>query len=204
MAGAIDGARPAEGVRDLQINTRPIQATVLAVRAAHSIEQPPAEVYARGGDLIATHAATDDWPFRTQLQWTAVDLAEIGAALITITVSLQTDLLDTRPAIDLVTDSPMPCRIQRQPARGPRLVWRDDQQGAAAFAAAPYPSDLAETSLHASEGVGQLRFAPPFLEKGVIRRCRAGVVLLAGNGDADAAIEAGMNAFAELSVPLTA
>lgn len=138
---------------------------------------PPAETYVRGDDFVSTHPATESFPFRTQLVWSALPapLAAPEGVIVTLTISLQTDLLDTAPRLALVSS-----------VDGPMALVTDC-----------HPTDAAEASVSA----GRLVFAPPFLEKGVIRRFRAATVVSAEPHDA--LIEASLAWFADSPLPLT-
>ncbi|MGL4512573.1 MAG: hypothetical protein ACRCT8_05735 [Lacipirellulaceae bacterium] len=140
---------------------------------AEELIAPPSETYVRGDDYVSTHAATAAFPFRTQLYWSAEALG--GAVIVTLTVSLQTDLLDTAPRVSLVSSI----------------------DGPLAVVGACHPTDAAETT----SGPARLVFEPPFLEKGVIRRFRAAAVLT--NGQEEGLVADALARFAAAPLPLT-
>lgn len=157
---------------------------------------PPTEWHARGDEFLSTHPPTEAHPFRTELRWSAQTVGEAGV-VVTLTVSLQTQLLDTRPVVDLLT-----------PAGGSEAgfgqsAWRLNSPDPAQVVLAPHPSDAVEVSTQSDGDSTLLRLSPPFLEKGVIRRCRVAALFLpasAGPAQQNAAFEA----FAESPLPLTA
>lgn len=149
--------------------------------------------YSRGDDFVATHTPTRDFPFRTQLYWSAKSAASFDGFAVLLTVSLQTNKLDSQPTIELTLHAKDCVAV----LEGGATVSAAD-----GMALAPFPSDLPECKLSPGPDRTTLRFAPPFLEKGVIRRSR--FALLIGK----AAVEPGTlrDALAELAagpLPLT-
>lgn len=157
------------------------------------------EWYARGADHVSIHPPSDAFPFQTQLEWSATTLAGGGVAM-TLTVSLQTDLLDTRPRLFFDT-TPVGKGSAWEP--GCELVRVNEPGlGAAAFVC-PHPSDASDCQLSEAGGACRVEFSPPFLEKGVIRRGRLAALLLPGEPDGDA-VAAAVAEFANQPLPLTA
>lgn len=199
--GRIDLADPAAG-----IGGPAHEGALLGVRVADSAG-PGAleEVYTRGADLIATHAAADDWPFRTQLAWSVEPGTSPGVVLATLTLSLQTDLLDTRPKVDVVVSCASGWRCGAT-ADGRRCAWSHDADTSRFVLVAPHASDLTEAALMATPADCRVRLTPPMLEKGVIRRCRVAAVLVE-SAPVDAARTAAsetFEAFLRRPLPLTA
>lgn len=59
-----------------------------------------AESYVRGEDLVATYEPKTDWPYSTQIYWSAISAAiDAVSSSLAIHVSLQTHLLDTWPKL---------------------------------------------------------------------------------------------------------
>ncbi len=197
--GALIAAIPSTGVHglgDVKYAGHGLGATLLTVHTPAGPLPPAVESYVRGADHVTTHEPTDAFPFRTQLYWSGKPLAD-GAVATTLSVSLQTDLLDTRPELLLHTEiagatarhwNAGACRLQT-PA-GLTLV------------VTPHPSDAAECELEIAEGKCTLRVSPPFLEKGVIRRIRLAAIVLPGDAS-DKAIAAALADLANDPPPLT-
>lgn len=158
---------------------------------------PPSETYIRGSDYVSTHEAVEDFPFRTQLLWSA-ECLEAGGVQVTLTVSLQTDLLDTNPELKFTTD--LPAASQASAWQGEAV--RFDGGDTPSVLVTPHPSDAIECEPQIEGTTGSVWLSPPFLEKGVIRRCRVAAVWLPGELD-DAAIAATIEQFADTPLPLT-
>lgn len=154
----------------------------------------PSEAYLRGADAIASHPPTDVWPFTVHTQWSAAPLTAVAGVAITLQVSLHTALLDTAPRVTLLSS-----------ASGP-----DSQLAADAWRVRPsvavvvHPSDAPDVTAEVEpEGTHRFVLAPPFLEKGVIRRLR--VAALAFSEDATSErVEAATAEYANLPLALTA
>lgn len=193
LAGELDPSNPSTGLRELSLSSVQLTGCLLAAKPQAGVLAASAESYVRGADHVSTHPATSDFPFRTQLYWSGKSLSG-GAVAATLAVSLQTDLLDTEPQLDLVTTLA---------GASPAVV----KNGYATFAlptggvlvVTPYPSDAAECSLRREGDSLALRLAPPFLEKGVIRRVRVAAVVLPGAE----ALEAALADLADDPLPLT-
>lgn len=153
-----------------------------------------AESYVRGADHVSTHAPDNAFPFRTQLSWTGAPLGP-GSAVV-LTVSLQTDLLDTRPQLAFHTVA------AAESAEAAFGGFRAATIGGQTLLLVPHPADASETKpLRTEAGLG-LQLSPPFLEKGVIRRLRlAAIALPAGATEAD--VQHALAGFATLPLPLT-
>ncbi|QDT67418.1 hypothetical protein MalM25_03160 [Planctomycetes bacterium MalM25] len=173
----------------------PVEGTLLSVDTLRGPLPGASDAYTRGGDRVTTHAPSEAFPFQTQLLWSAAKVA--GGVAVTLTVSLQTDLLDSQPNLALVTQLPgvSPRR------RGPDAL-RFDLPKCATLLLTPHPSDTPECAAVLEGERGVLKLSPPFLEKGVIRRCRVAAIWLPADSD-DAAIEAALADFADQPLPLT-
>jgi hypothetical protein len=184
------------GLSDVAFHDTPLGATLLSVETPAGPLSPASESYVRGVDHVTTHTATDAFPFRTQLYWSAKPLAD-GAVAATLSVSLQTDLLDTRPDLSLHTSV----------AGATAQLWKEDVcrlevADSVTIIVTPHPSDAEECVLDTSDGACRLRVSPPFLEKGVIRRIRLAAIVLPGNAS-DEAIAAALADLADDPLPLT-
>ncbi|MEO0529215.1 MAG: hypothetical protein AAF266_01425 [Planctomycetota bacterium] len=195
LLGQMPIADPAAGISELRFSGVHMPGVLLRVAGAGQSLAASEDTYARGEDRVSTHPATDAFPFRTQLYWSARSLAAGGVA-ITLTVSLQTDLLDTSPELSLTT------RIDNATAKllgGD--VCRLDAEQSPSVVIAPHPSDMLEFNPTVRDGEVVLQFTPPFLEKGVIRRCRVAAILLPHDTD-DVSVAKAIEEFAALPLPL--
>lgn len=195
FSGAFAQGEPSHGLSGLAWKGHAIEGTLLSAFTPAGPLSAANDSYTRGVDRVSTHAASESFPFQTQLLWSVADVT--GGVAVTLTVSLQTDLLDTRPDLSLVTELPgvTPSRF------GPDAFRFDLPQGATLLVTL-HPSDAAECSATPDGERGVLKLAPPFLEKGVIRRCRVAAIWLPANDDA--AIETALAGFADQPLPLTA
>lgn len=195
LRGLLSCDAPATGLRELNLGGTAFAGSLLKVTAAGGELAVATENYVRGKDHVSTHLATDSFPFRTQLYWSAVSLSDGGVA-VTLTVSLQTDLLDTRPELSFTTLVEGATSEERgntaclKTAAGPCLVMT------------PHPTDAVECEVHSSGNEAIVRFVPPFLEKGVIRRLRVAVLVLPSD-TSEEAITGALAEFAAAPLPLT-
>ncbi len=120
LSGEVDTSRPHSGLSALAFDSDHRLGLLLGViphgqwlspsdtkggDEARSWPLPLAETYVRGNDLVATYRASDNSPFSSQLYWrtATLDGVEGVVASISLLVSLQTQLLDTRPQISVVS-----------------------------------------------------------------------------------------------------
>lgn len=200
----VDVAQPQLGVQELRLDSRSIDGQLLALAPSEAVATWPARVadaYVRGPDLVATYAggAFEDgtsWPYSPQVYWTILPPehgSEIVASLALV-VSIQTDLLDTHPRIDvrsnltaeevllicvsgdeMLVDS----HVEGVQAIDPRasayaIVWRFED-GTPSYAEIMPTTDfrqLAVERLSTGEFQSRWELFAEFLEKGVIRRAR--------------------------------
>lgn len=124
LRATIDPANPQRGLVAPAIHSRPIEGRLLSISraepasatganasqdsAASDWPLPLAETYVRGGDLVASYNASEEWPYAPQIYWSAGVLndSQGAAASIAILLSVQTHLLDTYPCIQIVTELP--------------------------------------------------------------------------------------------------
>ena len=65
---------------------------------------PPSDVYARGADFIATYADAPTPQCQTQLDWRLrEDLLDVASLAVELILSVQTDLLDAKPTVHLLS-----------------------------------------------------------------------------------------------------
>ena len=100
--GSINLARPEQGLTGLAAIDGKLLGIRPAIDGADTLQLEDA--YARGNDLVAHFKPTDSFPFRTEVYWrvepTDSSASELRLSLI---VSVQTDLLDTQPLLDIVS-----------------------------------------------------------------------------------------------------
>lgn len=202
LRGEIDLGRPQDGARissaaDGQIGwlwrrTNPAQQRGLD------------EAYVRGTDLVAAYAPISEFPFREEFYW-RIDHkpqpsgapAELGAL-----ISLQTQLLDTSPEVWVESS----WRGSQSIALSGSAVLHRLAGGLASVVETVDPSDLSglPSVVPAADGtIVRWSLCCPFLEKGVIRRARLGVLVMPQEDDARAA-HAWLQQFATRGVELTA
>lgn len=192
--------RFSDGLGDLCCDGQSLAARVFAASTPSGPLSESAESYVRGADHVTTHPATEGFPFRAQLEWTAEPLGQ-GTLAAVLTISLQTDLLDTRPELLFETTAD---GTATEAAGG---GWKIEVPGSPTLLLVPHPTDASETDRVQGDKVRGdatlgLRLASPFLEKGVIRRFRlAAIVLPKGSTEGD--MEAALESFRTLPQPLT-
>lgn len=171
--------------------------------------RPLVEAYVREADLIASYGATQKFPFATQVDWRLMQ-NEVDAVCVACIVSVQTDLLDTHPVMEvtcevsaeeallLSTDDlsakPIPATLPSLLPRqaGAQLVLLRLSGTRFTYAEAIDPSDYCGVELSRSDR-GRLRLTwqlfSHFLEKGVIRRGRLCSMLVPRDNDAQHAVQ---------------
>ena len=141
--------------------------------AADELSLP--ESYARVDDLVATYRRTASRPFRLQAYWRHVELAAGGAcgdvSAFDLEVSINTDLLDTRPTVDVVSTLG-PATVVRAADERMLLVRPVDADWS--YVEIAHPADDCATRIDARHGTTEVRrtLFGRFLEKGVIVRAR--------------------------------
>ena len=140
------------------------------------------EAYVRQNDLISEFAQTrlDQFSFQTYFRI----LPESTESLLGLEVwlSVQTDLLDSCPSMDLVSIVPNGFWTTQSLSSSPGgdAIWlassRDNRYTSLSVAALIHPLDAAQTmrveGASIAEDALQLRYFSHFMEKGVIRRAR--------------------------------
>jgi hypothetical protein len=211
LSAALDLARPAHG---LTIAGREAWGRFLAATLSEAegpLGQPPSAVqdaYVRGHDLVATYDETRARPFRVALYWRALEgQAAPGALLgVELIVSVQTSLLESRPALDVRSELAAD-ELFALDERG-ALVGHETTEGrplekaaaacslarlsdaATSYVQMLHPATVAESHVERRSG-GRLwldhrLFFPADLEKGVILRARLRGIFLPRPGDSDA------------------
>ncbi|MBX3415094.1 MAG: hypothetical protein KF708_20590 [Pirellulales bacterium] len=192
-------------------------------------ENPPlADVFVRGGDLVATYEQTEQRPARVQIYWRQIGPLDEERLTFDLIVSVQTSLLDSWPS--LMTHSSVPSRqvrrlaslaeprFDRLASETPVALLREGEADTAclefALPASPatyvemiHPSDFWRGSVTPSDG-GPLgvqcgwELFPQHLEKGVILRARLRGILYRAAPD-EAAIVEQHDEFLSEKLPLT-
>lgn len=195
LTAGLDPAHLCAGLSELRCGEALLADRVFAAKTPGGPLPHAIESYVRGADHVSTHPAADAFPFRTQLDWTAEELGN-GTSAAVLTVSLQTDLLDTRPEL-LFTTLPT-----GSPVEGPFAGWRFETPGTPTLLLVPHPTDAGETQRVQDDHAFGLRLASPFLEKGVIRRFRLAAIALAADATEED-VHAALEGFTALPLPLT-
>lgn len=202
LVGQVDVRRPAAGMHLLQFDSQPLVGSLLGTAwcspsAGEGLEAPLAEAYARGNDLVACYAPTHDWPYSSQIYWRLEESYAVAGALAgaMLMVSVETDLLDSHPRINVSTqlaaDEALFLELDDQHADARSLDARPPGEktlitrcgclllrlpdGKTSYAEMAHPSDFQELTVTGEQSkswqVSWQLFAH-FLEKGVIRRAR--------------------------------
>ncbi|MEN0109526.1 MAG: hypothetical protein AAF805_02270 [Planctomycetota bacterium] len=182
------------GLNRFVVGTTAATGRLLTVTAVDAPLPPPDETYVRGDDWVSTHPTTNEWPFRLQAYRGLRRLPSCRGFAMTLTLSLQTPLLETRPRLlvsSYIVDKPLGVRGDRAVAELDGFM----------LASTPHPTDASECeTVETPDGSAAHEFAPSFLEKGVIRRVRFALVAFPSDQAPDAAIDE----WSEAPLPLTA
>ncbi|HVU86675.1 MAG TPA: hypothetical protein VHD36_05110 [Pirellulales bacterium] len=180
LAAAIDLARPGLGLHALQWRGAPLASTqLLAVRflgALESEELVIADSFVRGPDLVVTYAQTPARPVRLQVYWRALEeeFAGQSAVGVDLQVSVQTNLLASRPALTMCSRTPCETPWSIEKARDHTVCFRCVLAGPT-YVEIVHPSDVEqeELSKECDAWVVSHELFASSLEKGVILRARA-------------------------------
>lgn len=195
LAGAVRPGQSDEGLGRLTWQGAEAHGRLFAASHPAGTLGAPVESYVRGADLVSVYPPSDRFPFRTTLAWSG--FAGSVATRVVLTVSLQTDLLDTQPELRLSTE------LGVTPRQGAGGVWEVDRGPKRTVAVAVHPTDARDASFDCEAASCTLRLTPPFLEKGVIRRFRVAAFFLGPDAD-PAQMKEAIAAFAAGPPPLTA
>jgi hypothetical protein len=189
LRGLVNFSRPQQGVFDLRFGDRAIDGQLLAVKWAAGAEDADnqsaawpaavADAYVRDGDLVATYGQMPDWPYAPQIYWRVESVSTLGATIPTLSllVSIQTDSLDTHPAIRVATRLRAVEVMEVGPAAehdAMARLWRLSEHDLSYLEVVPQSDfgDLAVGGDAAGHLTTEWRLFGEFLEKGVIRRAR--------------------------------
>ena len=236
LEAAVNIAVPSDGLGQLRVNGGALSGSVFGLALppdGQNVADNETEAYLRGDDLVATHSATQQWPFRAQVCWRAVH-ATLGLQTfggVDLIASVQTQLLDSQPELSVTTCLPasqllvlggadddlfdvvtpngqQPITLAPTDGAGCLLYRFAADSGAPTFSYAEmiHQGDAGPTTLQ-QEPTGSLslvrRIFSDRLEKGVILRTRLRGIFLEASGDAIAAL-AWYRAWLESELPLTA
>ncbi|MCG8584067.1 MAG: hypothetical protein MI757_05085, partial [Pirellulales bacterium] len=172
----------------------------------------PVDFYSRGRDLVATYRENAGQQRRLQVYWRALEAShtETQIAVLELVVSVQTDLLDSNPAMYVASRFPTgeivgECEVGSAENDQHFVLVRPATQPLSIMQAV-HPSDrIGDAELEADD-TGTVVRHPLFaeqLEKGVIRRARARVAILPRERDLQLALDC-FDAFAASEPVLTA
>lgn len=239
LQGQVDATNPQRGLHGLRLHGEPLEGHLLGVtRAAdgqsaaattqeHSWPSRLADAYVRGHDLVATYEPDADWPYAPQVYWSADTAGNASSAFasLRLLVSIQTELLDTHPLLDVASELPAdevlhfdvrgnePSDLQSVADGSPQTIdprgemcclLRRLPGGLSCAETMPASDFLRLTVRHEAGGVcrTQWRLFSEFLEKGVIHRARVGLVFLPRENDVQLAVES-CRSFKKRPLPLT-
>lgn len=199
LSAQLNVDQPADGLHNLVLGDDVrLDARLLGIATAGGVVAQPADTYVRGADFVSTQSGTNEFPFRTQAYWSAAALSD-GVVAATLTLSLQTNLLDTRPEIAVVSQFG-PTALA--PPRVSPTACVGSTSAGVTIAIVPHPTDAVDARGEVDGAEHRLWLRPPFLEKGVIRRFRIAALLFTGD-DTEAKLERAIGEFADLPAPLT-
>jgi len=108
VCGEVDLKQPERGLFNLRWRAQALadhEILGVALDANEAAAESLADGYQRGADLIATYAQTAHRPMRVQVYWRAAEAGALGVS-IDLQLSVQTNLLDSRPSLSTVTRLP--------------------------------------------------------------------------------------------------
>lgn len=208
---AVDGAGGSQGWRltcfldrETADDAKEDELATFAIRPVSAKTIPQlSESYIRGDDLVLAYAQQKPDPFGLSIQVTPIETSE-RMTIIQLTISLQTDLLDSHPLIELSaaaagkpvdapkspgTVGPCPLPGMAEPETYGTIILSSRDQ--------PAVEDLSD-----SESL-RVQLFGNFLEKGVIRKCRPWVVVWRGGPPTSIEIEAVYQRLCKTPLPLT-
>jgi hypothetical protein len=219
LAGQIDAAQPEQGLTGVSLDRRDLNATLFSIRREIATDAPArlpqnpwpatlADSYARGNDLVASYAASSDWPYAPEIYWSAETLGSLPSVIssLSLVISVQTHLLDTYPEIiitselaaaemfelsafvDGAKEIAIPLGRRQSPPSAANmccLLWRLRDENVSYIEIVPN-SDYRQLLIERrGDGIcrASWRLFADFLEKGVIRRARLHSVFLPREND---------------------
>jgi hypothetical protein len=197
LSGSVNSVHPEQGLHDLHFDGRELPGGLMSIARNVANDWPSTllETYIRDNDLVASYTAADDWPYSPQVYWTAGTLDSIEGVFgsLSLLVSVQTHLLDTRPVITATTlvdisDAPQLISVAgNNPQITPLAAAHAAVEGQTAcllyrlaeptlsyieiVPASDYQNVVVSNATTGARGAVWTLFAE-FMEKGVIRRAR--------------------------------
>ncbi|MEX0824949.1 MAG: hypothetical protein WD119_02220 [Pirellulaceae bacterium] len=161
------------------------------------------ESYVRGEDLVLTYAQQEKDSFGLSIQATPIECRE-RMTIIQLTISMQTDLLDSHPSIELLAAAAG--KAQSAPDRpaviGPRplsAVSGEEVYGTIILS----PRDQRAAVDSSDSDALRVRLFGNFLEKGVIRKSQPWIVIWRGAPPEASEIDAVYQRLCQTPLPLT-
>lgn len=239
LSGVVDVAHPDRGL-ELLVQGQVIASSALGIGrstqqhvAAPEVTRRPSdwplplsEVYVRDDDVVAAYHPSEDWPYAPQVYWRANPFRDIDSVQgsLALFVSLQTQLLDTRPTVSLVTRmrSSEVLQVEVANAAVAQVTPISDEPVARSVGTAScivrrltamslsYVEIVPASDFCARSAQGMATREPyiawhlfaEFLEKGVIRKARAYAAIVPTAHDIELAIECA-TAIDQSPLPLT-
>ncbi len=194
LIGKLDVSNPTLGIGEVEFDGHPLTGSLWGFEIPNNHPIKLQETYLRGHDLVAHYLASDGYPFDLYCYWNIQPVADGCGVMIRLTISWQTDLLDSDPELVLKTTWPGELEISTSERT---QVTRTLSNATACEL--PHPSDLANCNINEE---GHLKVDLPFLEKGVIRRARFAMVLVPNDANVAITKEA-VEQFCSEPLPLT-
>ena len=200
LTAELDVEQPMVGLTQLQWNGHQLAGSLMAIDvrdAGHSLEQRwlPADVYTRGGDLVAMYREPAGEPFHLQVYWRALMPTNIAPAMLEAIVSIQTPQWEAYPYITVGTSL---ATSRAQLLSDSIALHLDDNWS---YVEASPPGDFVPAV--SQPNAARWSYGKHFMERGVIRRLRLRGAFVPA-GDARDAIERLLAQFTSEPPPLTA
>jgi hypothetical protein len=221
LQAEIDLTRPDRGIHAVHLKGRRLPGSRLRLSCGDDRTSQSAPVwsaqltdaYVRGHDLVVSYSGTDAWPYSPTVYWSADSISPNGADCdsLSLLVSIQTDLLDTQPRLDVCSSLPadevqmvsvvdddllVDSHGEGVQAIDPRatacgLIWRLPGESVSYVEIMP-TADFRRFSIDRdSDSIGSCwELFGEFLEKGVIRRARLQSLFVPREDDVQLAAEA--------------
>ncbi len=199
----LDVERPMLGLHNLRLLGEAVTGWLMAVdvRDAPSGEQawPAADVYTRGGDLVATYREPAGQPFHLEVYWRVLQPRRFMSGVLEAIVSVQTRQWEAYPYV--IVNSALDVSQGRLHEGGVNLLSRHDWSYVEASPRGDFEASLTEPPTQLARA--QWSYGKRFMERGVIRRLRLRGAF-APIANAEDAIEQLQLEFASEPPPLTA
>lgn len=207
-------SEPQRGLHDVRVGGRAIVgAELLAPQFLNAETWPaPMDCFIRGGDLVVTYPFTHARNVRVQVYWRAVDQRPTAnaancLAAIDAQISVQTPLLDSRPAMLLCSrfTEPTIARVSIDAAKAEASPWVFGLAEDVSYVEMIHPADVVTESYAEINGRAQLSRSlfDGALEKGVILRARVRGAFLTSAQATPENVAALFEQFVNSPLPLT-